>query len=229
VESNKQKEEEQIKKKIRERYKGVSEELIDVIPAKPQEDFYKSETHKRVAVYARVSTDDPHQTSSYELQKNHYEDMVNEKPNWDLVGIYADEGISGTSLQHRDNFLLLLQICKEGKVDIIITKSVSRFARNIVDCISQVRELKALDPPVGVFFETENIFTLDENSEMALSFIATLAQEESHTKSEIGNASIEARFKRGIFLTPVLLGYDHDDEGNLIVNEEEAKTVRLHR
>ena len=227
MESNKQKEEEQIKKKIRERYKGVSEDLIDVIPAKPQEDFYKSETQKRVAVYARVSTDDPHQTSSYELQKNHYEDMVNEKANWDLVGIYADEGISGTSLQHRDNFILLLQACREGKIDIIITKSVSRFARNIVDCISEVRALKALDPPVGVFFETENIFTLDENSEMALSFIATLAQEESHTKSEIGNASIEARFKRGIFLTPVLLGYDHDDDGNLIVNEEEAKTVRL--
>ena len=129
-----------IKQKIRERYKGVSEDVLDVIPAAPQEDFYKPETKKRVAVYARVSTDDPNQTSSYELQKNHYEDMVNEKPNWDLVGIYADEGISGTSLQHRDNFLLLLQICKEGKVDIIITKSVSRFARNIVDSISQVRE-----------------------------------------------------------------------------------------
>ena len=227
MENDKQREEDLVKKKIRERYKGVSEDLIDVIPAKPQEDFYKSELQKRVAVYARVSTDDPHQTSSYELQKNHYEDMVNEKPNWDLVGIYADEGISGTSLQHRDNFLLLLKDCHEGKVDIIITKSVSRFARNIVDCISEVRALKALDPPVGVFFETENIFTLDENSEMALSFIATLAQEESHTKSEIGNASIEARFKRGIVLTPVLLGYDHDNEGNLIVNEEEAKTVRL--
>ena len=227
LENDKQREEDLVKKKIRERYKGVSEDLIDVIPAKPQEDFYKSELQKRVAVYARVSTDDPHQTSSYELQKNHYEDMVNDKPNWDLVGIYADEGISGTSLQHRDNFLMLLKDCHEGKVDIIITKSVSRFARNIVDCISEVRALKALDPPVGVFFETENIFTLDENSEMALSFIATLAQEESHTKSEIGNASIEARFKRGIVLTPVLLGYDHDNEGNLIVNEEEAKTVRL--
>ncbi|SDB66080.1 Site-specific DNA recombinase [Butyrivibrio sp. INlla16] len=216
-----------VKKKIRDRYKGVDEDLIDVIPANPKEDFYQSEVHKRVAVYARVSTDDPHQTSSYELQKNHYEDMVNEKPNWDLVDIYADEGISGTSLLHRDSFNRMIEHCNNGEIDIIVTKSVSRFARNIVDCISQVRMLKTLDPPVGVFFETENIFTLDENSEMALSFIATLAQEESHTKSEIGNASIEARFKRGIFLTPVLLGYDHDEEGNLIVNEEEAKTVRL--
>ena len=215
------------KRKIRERYKGVSEDVLDVIPAMPQEDFYKSEVHKRVAVYARVSTDDINQTSSYELQKNHYEDLVNRHPNWELVDIYADEGISGTSLQHRDSFIRMIGDCNAGKIDLIITKSVSRFARNIIDCIGYVRQLKAADPPIGVYFETENIFTLDENSEMSLSFIATLAQEESHTKSEIMNSSIEMRFKRGIFLTPVLLGYDHDENGNLIVNEEEAKTVRL--
>ena len=188
-----------IKQKIRDRYKGVSEDILDVIPATPQEDFYKSESTKRVAVYARVSTDDPNQTSSYELQKNHYEDMVNRRANWVLVDIYADEGISGTSLQHRDSFLRMINDCRAGKIDLIVTKSVSRFARNIIDCIGYVRQLKAADPPIGVFFETENIFTLDENSEMSLSFIATLAQEESHTKSEIMNASIEMRFKRGIF------------------------------
>ena len=216
-----------VKQKIRERYKGVSEDVLDVIPARPQEDFYKPETVKRVAVYARVSTDDPNQTSSYELQKNHYEDMVRRKENWQLVDIYADEGISGTSLQHRDSFIRMIQDCQAGKIDLIVTKSVSRFARNIIDCIGYVRQLKASEPPIGVFFETENIFTLDENSEMSLSFIATLAQEESHTKSEIMNASIEMRFKRGIFLTPVLLGYDKDENGNLVINEEEAKTVRL--
>lgn len=215
------------KQKIRDRYKGVSEDVLDVIPATPHEDFYRSEVHKRVAVYARVSTDDPNQTSSYELQKNHYEDMVNQRANWDLVDIYADEGISGTSLKHRDNFLRMIEDCQAGKIDLIVTKSVSRFARNILDCIGYVRQLKAANPPIGVFFETENIFTLDENSEMALSFIATLAQEESHTKSEIMNSSIEMRFKRGIFLTPKLLGYDHDENGNLIINEDEAKTVRL--
>lgn len=217
----------QIKQKIRDRYRGVSEDVLDVIPAAPQEDFYKSELQKRVAVYARVSTDDPNQTSSYELQKNHYEDLVNRRANWELVDIYADEGISGTSLQHRDNFIRMINDCQEGKIDLIVTKSVSRFARNIIDCIGYVRQLKAADPPIGVFFETENIFTLDENSEMSLSFIATLAQEESHTKSEIMNASIEMRFKRGIFLTPVLLGYDHDEDGNLVINEDEATTVRL--
>ena len=166
-----------VKQRIRERYKGVSEDILDVIPAKPREDFYKPETIKRVAVYARVSTDDANQTSSYELQKNHYEDMVRRKENWQLVDIYADEGISGTSLQHRDSFIRMINDCKAGKIDIIVTESVSRFARNIMDCIGYVRQLKAADPPVGVFFETENIFTLDENSEMSLSFIATLAQE----------------------------------------------------
>ncbi len=216
-----------IKQKIRERYKGVSEDVLDVIPAAPQEDFYKPETKKRVAVYARVSTDDPNQTSSYELQKNHYEDMVSRRDNWELVDIYADEGISGTSLQHRDSFIRMINDCQAGKIDLIVTKSVSRFARNIIDCIGYVRQLKAAEPPIGVFFETENIFTLDENSEMSLSFIATLAQEESHTKSEIMNSSIEMRFKRGIFLTPPLLGFDRDEDGNLVINEEEARTVRL--
>ena len=140
--------------------------------------------------------------------------MVSRRPDWDLVEIYADEGISGTSLQHRDAFVKMIEDCKAGKIDLIVTKSVSRFARNIIDCIGYVRELKAMNPPIGVFFETENIFTLNANSEMSLSFIATLAQEESHSKSEIMNASIEMRFKRGIFLTPALLGYDQDDDGN---------------
>jgi site-specific DNA recombinase len=215
------------KSKIRERYKGIDESELDVIPAIPQEDFYHGTSEKRVAVYARVSTDDPRQTSSYELQKNHYTDLVSRRPDWKLIDIYADEGISGTSLQHRDEFLRMIDDCNADKIDLIVTKSVSRFARNIMDCIGYVRMLKGRKPPIGVFFETENIYTLDANSEMSLSFIATLAQEESHTKSEIMNASIEMRFKRGIFLTPALLGYDLDEDGNLIINEDEARTVRL--
>lgn len=116
---------------------------------------------------------------------------------------------------------------KAGKIDLIITKSVSRFARNIVDCVTIVRMLNAMRPPVGIFFETEHIFTLKDNSEMSLNFTATMAQEESHVKSSIMNASIEMRFSHGIVLTPVLLGYDHDDDGKLTINEEEAKIVRL--
>ena len=106
---------------------------------------------KRVCAYARVSTDDPRQTSSYELQKNHYQDVVDRNPNWNLVKIYADEGISGTSLQHREAFKQMVQDCEDGKIDLILTKSVSRFARNVVDCIGYVRELLSLRPPVGVF------------------------------------------------------------------------------
>lgn len=215
------------KAKIRERYKGVDRDELEVIPAIMPASFHEDTSDKRVAVYARVSTGDPNQTSSYELQKNHYQDMVARHPGWHLVEIYADEGISGTSLQHRDDFIRMIADCEAGKIDLIVTKSVSRFARNVIDCIGQVRKLRALPNPVGVFFETENIFTLNSNSEMSLSFISTLAQEESHTKSEIMNASIEMRFSRGIFLTPELLGYDKDEDGNLVINEDEALTVRL--
>lgn len=215
------------KRRIRERYRGVDQNSIECLPARPPENIYDEKRELRVAVYARVSTDDPRQTSSYELQKNHYTDFVNRHPNWTLVEIYADEGISGTSLNHRESFLRMIEDCHKGKIDIIITKSVSRFARNIMDCIGYVRQLKELNPPIGIRFEAEGIFTLDANSEMTLSFMAAMAQEESHNKSEIMNASIEMRFKRGIFLKPPLLGYDVDENGALVINEEEARTVRL--
>lgn len=215
------------KERIRERYKGVNPEELEILPARRQTDVFDDDVYKRVAVYARVSTDDPRQTSSYELQKNYYMDMVGRHPNWELVDIYPDEGISGTSLKKRDAFNRMIADCRGGKIDLIVTKSVSRFARNIVDCISIVRQLAALDPPVEVFFETEHINTLNDKTEMSLAFTATLAQEESHTKSSIMNQSIEMRFSHGIFLTPVLLGFNHDEEGNLIINEEEAETVRL--
>lgn len=215
------------KAKIRSKYQGIDPNLLVVLPAKTVAGLYDNEIHRRVAIYARVSTDDPHQTSSYELQKNYYEDYVARHPNWELVGIYADEGISGTSLKHRDAFNHMIEDCVAGKIDIIITKSVSRFSRNILDCIGTVTELKMRTPPIGVLFENEQIFTLDSQSEMSLSFISAMAQEESHTKSTSMNASYEMRFSHGIFLTPPLLGYDQDENGKLIINEEEAKTVRL--
>lgn len=215
------------KQKIRQRYKGVAPEEIEKIPAIEEKDIFEDDSEKRVGVYARVSTDDPRQTSSFELQRNHYTDLVDRHPGWHLYRIYADEGISGTSLKHRDAFLEMIEDCKKHKIDLIVTKSVSRFARNIYDCIGHVRMLADLKPPVGVLFETENIYTLKEGSEMALSFIATLAQEESHTKSSSMNLSYEMRFSRGIFMTPELLGYDKDEQGELVINEDEALTVRL--
>ena len=179
-----------IREKIRARYQETNNANVEVIPAKPRnDDIFNTDRQQRVAVYARVSTDGLSQVSSYELQKAYYGDMVSQRPNWHLVGIYADEGISGTSLTHRDDFLRMVNDCMKGKVDLVVTKSVSRFARNIVDCIGIVRKLRALNPPVGVYFESENIYTLLPDYEMQLTFTSSMAQEESHIKSKTMNTS----------------------------------------
>ena len=194
---------EDIKAKIRERYKGNANANIEVIPAIEQPSFYEDFSEKRVAVYARVSTGSANQTSSYELQKGYYEQDVTRHPGWKLVRIYADEGISGTSLSHREEFKQMIKDCEAGKIDLIITKSVSRFSRNVLDCIGEVRHLASLPHPVGVFFETENIYTLNSDSEMSLSFVSTLAQEESHTKSRSMDRSVDMRFSMGMVTVPV--------------------------
>ena len=205
----------------------VDPKNYEFIPAKKPIDYYDNDIRQRVAVYARVSTDNVQQTSSYELQKKYYEDFVVHHPNWTLVKIYADEGISGTSLAHRDEFNSMIADCRSGKIDMIITKSVSRFARNVVDCISMVRMLAELTSPVGVFFESECIFSLKDDSQMALSFQATMAQEESHIRSRSMETSLRMRLDGGLPLTPKLLGYSHDADGNLVVNPDEAPTVKL--
>ena len=148
------------------------------IPAKKPIDYYDNDVPQRVAIYVRVSTDDIRQTTSYELQKIYYEDFVRSHPNWTLVKIYADEGISGTSLKHRDAFNEMIADCRAGKIDLIITKSVSRFARNVMITIGMARELSQLKNPVGIFFESEAIFSLNDDSQMALTFQATMAEEE---------------------------------------------------
>lgn len=218
---------EEEKNKIRERYKGGNIENMQLIPAVQKESIIYDDSPKRVAVYVRVSTGDPRQTSSYENQKNYYTDSVSKHPNWDLVEIYADEGISGTSLKHRDAFLRMISDCEKGKIDLIITKSVSRFARNIEDCIHYVRHLRRLSSPVSIYFETDAIDSADIEAESRLTFSSYLAQEESSIKSKSMDISLDMRFSRGILLTPELLGYDQDEDGHLVINEEEAKTVRL--
>ena len=216
------------KERVRRRVNTkVDPENYEFIPAKKPIDYYDNDIEQRVAVYARVSTDNIQQTSSYELQKKYYEDFVVHHPNWTLVKIYADEGISGTSLAHRDEFNSMIADCRSGKIDMIITKSVSRFARNVVDCISMVRMLAELPNPVGVFFEGECIFSLKDDSQMALSFQATMAQEESHIRSRSMETSLRMRLDGGLPLTPKLLGYSHDTDGNLVVNPDEAPTVKL--
>lgn len=213
---------------VRKRYQFHTDpENHKVIPAQKQVDYYDNDVSQRVAVYVRVSTDSAKQTSSYEIQKQYYEEFVTRHPLWTLVDIYADEGISGTSLAHRDAFNRMISDCKAGKIDVIITKSVSRFARNILICIGITRELAELSPPVGVFFEMESIFSLKDDSQMALAFQATMAQEESHVKSRSQNTSLAIRAANGILLTPELYGYYLNEEKKLVINPEEAPTVKL--
>ena len=221
---NKFKEKERTRKRM---HVVVDQDNYEYFPEKKRTDYYDNDVFQRIAIYVRVSTDDVRQTTSFELQKKYYEDFVVRHPNWQLVKIYADEGISGTSLAHRDEFNRMIADCREGKIDLIITKSVSRFARNLVDGISTVRELAELKKPVGVFFESECIFSLNDDSALALSFVATMAEEESHTRSRSMETSLRMRLDNGIPLTPKLLGYTHDADGNLIVNKEEAPTVKL--
>ena len=190
----------------------------------------------RVAAYCRVSTDDIDQLLSIELQKNNYRDMIRANPKWRYAGTYVDDGFSGTNTDHRPAFQLMMKDAMAGKIDMIITKSVSRFARNLLDCIGWVRELKDKhDPPIPVFFEQEHLNTLDATSNIILFVLAMVAEEESHMKSEAMLLSLEWRFSRGRFLTPALLGYDRaevpDGHGGhkkvLVINEDEANTVRL--
>ncbi len=220
---------------LRQIYQREEANASKFIPAKPKINIYEADRLFRVCAYCRVSTDNDEQLSSYELQQEHYRQLVGNHPNWDLRHIYADEGISGTSLKNRDQFNAMIAACERGEYDFIVTKSVSRFARNLVDCITLVRKLKRQTPPVGVFFETDNLNTLSEDSELMLSFLATFAQEESVKKSESMNWSLNQRFKSGKLLTPELLGYSRPRDaaghyikyGRLEIVEEEAEVVRF--
>lgn len=215
------------RQKIEDTLHNLSTDDLIYIPARKDMPVNDDTPKKRVCAYCRVSTDDPAQTTSYELQKEHYEEVISKNPDWIYCGIYADEGISATSLKHRDNFNRMIVAAYNGEIDLIITKAVSRFARNVVDCLSIVRFLARLNPPVAVKFETEGINTLDSTSDMILAVMASAAEGESKNKSTSMNWSLENRFKKGKFLTPVLMGYDHDEDGNLIVNPEEAEVVKM--
>lgn len=223
------------RKQLRQLYQQEDTVGKTYIPAKPKIDPNERNRLFRVCAYCRVSTDNDEQLSSFELQQAHYRQLIQDHPNWELKYIFADQGISGTSLKNRNAFNEMIEACKHGEYDLIVTKSVSRFARNLVDCISLIRMLKGLTPPVGVFFETDNLYTLGENNEFMLSFLATFAQEESVKKSEAMNWSLKQRFKDGKLLTPAPLGYDRqkDSAGHyikyapLLLNETEAHIVRF--
>lgn len=155
------------------------------IPAKPQKgnNTTKEEVKKlRVAAYCRVSTDNEEQATSYETQIEHYTEFINKNPEWKLVKVYADDGISATSTKGREQFNAMIADCKQGLIDMIFTKSISRFARNTVDCLNYIRMLKDMNIPV--FFEKESINTMDSKGEVLLTIMASLAQQESESLSQ---------------------------------------------
>ena len=213
------------KQKIRTRYKGVDPSELEVIPAIATDELALEQRTLKVAAYVRVSTENDEQTSSFELQVNDFTERINANPNWEFAGIYSDEGISGTELSHRKGMLQMIEDARAGKIQHILAKSIARFARNVVDCLSIIDELKKLG--VGVHFDENNLYTLDTTGDLVLKILATVAEEESRSKSFIMNWSIERRFSKGIFLTPKLLGYDLDEDGDLVVNPEEAETVKV--
>jgi len=181
----------------------------------------------RVAGYARVSTGDPEQLTSYEAQVDYYTKLINEHPDWEFVEVYADEGLSGTRLKKRDNFNRMIDDALSGKIDMIIIKSISRFARNTVDTLDTIHKLKAKG--VDIFFETENIHTMDPNSEFIVSVLASVAQKESEDISANVTWGHRKRFADGKLLMPykAFLGYEKGPDGQPQIVEEEAAIVRL--
>ena len=195
------------------------------IPAKP-EAVRASKRQLRVAAYCRVSTDDEEQLTSYEAQKNYYTDKIMTNKEWTMAGIFADEGITGTSARKRPEFLRMIRQCKQGKIDIVLTKSISRFARNTVDCLNYVRALKELG--IAVIFEKENMNTLEVDSEILITMLGAFAQSESESISANVRWGIRQAMKEGkvTIQYKYLYGYRKGDDGKPEIIPEQAEVVR---
>lgn len=186
----------------------------------------KVETRKkRVCAYARVSTDNDKQGESLENQMNYYENLITTNPEYEFVGIFADRGITGTT-ENRPEFQRMLDLCRSGKIDLIITKSISRFARNTTVMLETVRELKGIG--VEVRFEKENINTLSGDGELMLTVLSSFAEEESRNVSENLKWRYRKKFENGelVINTNRFLGYDKDENGGLVINPDEAEVVK---
>lgn len=197
------------------------------IPARREMRNRAAVSHKiRVAAYCRVSTEQDEQLNSFENQVTYYTEYINRNPQYELAGIYADEGISGTSTKRREHFNRMIQDCEAGKIDLIITKSISRFARNTQDCLNYSRRLKELG--IGVMFEKEAINTMDGSGELLFTILSSLAQDESRSISENCQWGIRSLFKQGVLHLNAnrFYGYDKDANGRLVINPEQAQIVR---
>lgn len=203
---------------------------IIVEPANPllaKKDVTNPNKMLNVCAYARVSTDNKEQLSSYKHQVSYYKGKIMDKPCWNFIDVYTDEGITATSTLKRAGFNKMLKMCRKGKIDLIITKSVSRFARNTVDSLKICRELKAKG--IGVIFEKEGINTLEDNVEIYLAITFSMAQEESRNISENVKWGFKRKFENGgiVINTKRFLGYDKGENDNLIINKKEAEMVTL--
>lgn len=180
----------------------------------------------RVAAYCRVSTDSDEQATSYEAQVEHYTEYIKKNPEWEFAGIYADDGISGTNTKNREAFKRMIEDCEAGTIDMIITKSISRFARNTLDCLKYIRQLKEKNIPV--FFEKEAINTMDAKGEVLLTIMASLAQQESQSLSQNVKLGLQFRYQNGQVQVNHnrFLGYTKDEEGNLVIDPEQAEVVK---
>ncbi|MBM6534532.1 recombinase family protein [Streptococcus dysgalactiae subsp. equisimilis] len=181
---------------------------------------------RRVAGYARVSTDHEDQATSYESQMRYYSEYISGRDDWEFVKMYSDEGISGTNTKLRTGFKAMVEDALNGKIDLIITKSVSRFARNTVDSLTTVRQLKEVG--VEIYFEKENIWTLDSKGELLITIMSSLAQEESRSISENVTWGLRKQFAEGKVHFPYtnVLGFKAGEDGAIVVDQDEAKTVR---
>lgn len=180
-----------------------------------------------VAAYCRVSTGDDSQINSYKNQIAYYSSMINDNPDWQMIDIFADQGISGTGTRNRTEFLRMMKVCRQGRINIILCKSISRFARNTVDCLKYVRELKSLG--ISVIFEKENINTGSENSEFMITLFAAFAQAESESISKNITWGIEKKYKEGIidYKLRQVMGYRVGSNGKPEIIEDEAIYVRM--
>ncbi len=181
---------------------------------------------RRVAGYARVSTDMDDQFTSYEAQIDYYTNYIKSREDWEFVSVYTDEGKTGCNTKKREGFKRMVADALDGKIDLIVTKSVSRFARNTVDSLTTVRQLK--EKGVEIYFEKENIWTLDSKGELLITIMSSLAQEESRSISENCTWGQRKRFADGKVTVPFkrFLGYDRGEDGNLVLNEGQAAIVR---